>query len=54
MSIWYEIKDKKDLNLSDDKKDLHVLFDGDYNGNIYVSIPIEFIKEVLEKAIDKK
>lgn len=49
MSIWYEIKDKEDISLSDDGKSIYVNFTGDHNGNIYVEIPIEFIKQVIEK-----
>ena len=49
MSIWYDIKDKEDLSLSLDGKDLHVNFDGDDNGNIYVAIPLELIESVINK-----
>ncbi len=43
MNIWYNIKDKEDISLSDDGKELHVNFDSDFNGNKYVSIPLHLI-----------
>ena len=51
MSIWYDIKDSEDLSLSLDGKDLHVNFDGDHNGNIYVAIPLELIEPLLKKLV---
>jgi hypothetical protein len=47
MSVWHEIKDKEDVSLSDDGKTIEVLFDGDDNGNIYVEIPVEFIRPLI-------
>lgn len=54
MSTWYEIKDKDDVSLSDDGKSLHVNFDGDQNGNIWVEIPLEFIAPLLNKGQPQK
>lgn len=52
MSLWYTIKDKEDVSLSLDGKSLDVCFSGDdHNGNIYVEIPIEYIKEALDKVV---
>lgn len=47
MSIRYEINDIDDLDISDDKTELEVLFCSNYQGNQYVDIPIEMIKECL-------
>lgn len=47
MSLWYEIKDKEDCNISEDGKMLQVNFDGDYNGNIWIEVPVKFIKDLL-------
>ena len=52
MSIWYDIKDKEDLDFSLDGKDLHINFGVDQNGSHYVSISLEMIKEkIKEKEI---
>jgi hypothetical protein len=50
MSIWYEIKDKEDVKLSEDGKTIDVNFTGDDNGNIYVEIPIEFLPSQFKQA----
>ena len=48
MSIWYEIKDPDDIEISEDGKDFDVLFKDDFvNGNYYITIPIEMIKKRL-------
>ena len=49
MSTWYEVKNKDDISISDDGKELEVLFKNDKWGNHYIEIPIEFIKELLTK-----
>jgi hypothetical protein len=53
MSTWYEIKNKDDLDLSDDKKNLQIEVSDvmglpDYFGSTYLEIPIEFIKSLIE------
>jgi len=48
MSIWHEIKEQEDVGLSLDKKTLEVCYGSDRNGNLYVDIPIEFVKAALE------
>lgn len=53
MSIWHEIKDQDDVQLSDDKQTLEVCFGHDHNGNLYADIPIEFIKHALYDADGK-
>ena len=47
MSTWIEIKNPADVRLSQDGKTIEVLYSNDYNGNNYIDIPIEFIKDVL-------
>lgn len=43
MSYWYEPK-IKDLDISEDGKDLHVYLTNDDSGAVYASIRIEDIK----------
>lgn len=50
MSIWYEIKEQDDVELSDDKKTLEVCYEHDHNGNLYIDIPIEFVKHALDNV----
>lgn len=50
MSKWHRIEDPDDITISDDGY-LEVLIDQDSFGNVYVEIPIEFIKKVLADAI---
>ena len=49
MSTWYEVKKVADIDLSEDKKEIHVWFDADEWGNKYVSISVELLKQVFEK-----
>lgn len=44
MSIWVDIP-KDDITLSDDKKEIHILYKSDLQGNYYVSI---LVKDILE------
>ena len=48
MSQWYEITDADDISISDDREDLHILFDSNDFGNVYVSVPIEIIHIVIK------
>lgn len=48
MSTWYEPK-KDSISLSDDKTELHILFDTNDNGNVYVSVLVEDIKDLLKE-----
>ena len=48
VSIWYEIKDPDDVDLSDDKRSVDVLFNHDHNGNNYVTIPVKFLFKLLK------
>ena len=47
MSTWIEIEDSGDVDLSEDGKEMHVLYSNDDCGNNYVSIPIEFVKKAI-------
>ena len=47
MSEWYEIDNQEDVELSEDGKRVHVLFNTTDQGNQYVDIPVEFITGVL-------
>ena len=54
MSIWHGVNSQEDVELSEDGETIDVLFNHDYNGNNYVSIPIEFIKNVLPTSPNKE
>lgn len=47
MSTWIEIKNKEDVELSDDGKHIEVLYSSDKFGNNYIEIPVEFLKSAL-------
>lgn len=47
MSFRHTITDIEDVQISDDGKELEVLYDSDNLGNLYVDIPIEFVKQRL-------
>lgn len=49
MSIRYVVKNKDDVELSDDGTEIEVLFKTDNSGNYYVDIPVEFIVELIER-----
>ena len=48
MSIWKEIKQEDDISF--DKRDdtIDVLYDTDNTGNYYISIPVEFIRNLIQ------
>lgn len=48
MSLWKQIKNQEDVELSEDGKTIEVLYEFDHNGNNYIEIPVEFIKNVLK------
>lgn len=47
MSEWIDIKDNEDVELSNDGKEIEVLFETNQFGNRYINIPAEFIRKVL-------
>ena len=53
MSEWYEVKDPDDVDLSDDKKFVHILFDTDYFGSRYVEVPVEILVKLLHELIEE-
>ena len=50
MSRWWDVEDKESLSTSEDKKEVHICFDDDYSGAMYVSVPTEVLVEFLRKA----
>lgn len=46
MSTWIDIK-AEDIDLSDDKTEIYIRYDGDYMGNKYVSVKVEDIKKLI-------
>ena len=40
---------RDDIDFSHDGKEMHIWIDSNYNGNIYVSIDVELIKEKLKE-----
>ena len=49
MTAWIEIKDLDDLDISDDKADLHIYVSENYFGADCISVPIELIKKIMEE-----
>ena len=47
MSTWFEPK-KEEISLSDDGKELQVRFDSDYSGNIWISLKVQDVKDILK------
>lgn len=47
MSYWYEPK-KKDIDITEDGKEIHIYLGSDDSGNIYVSLKVEEICEILK------
>jgi len=47
MSKWKEIE-KDNVMLSDDRTEIEVLYDYDNEGNLWLTIPVEYILELLE------
>lgn len=48
MSTWHNITVRRDIEINTDDNTLEVYIGEDYGGAIYVSIPVEFIKELLD------
>ncbi len=53
MSYWYEPK-KKDLDITEDGEELHVYLGSDESGNIYASLKIKDINDLLGPLKRKK
>ena len=49
MSEWFEITDHGDVELSEDRETIEILFNNNENGNQYIDVPVEFIRQVLPK-----
>lgn len=50
MSEWIKVKDNEHVELSSDGKEVEVLLEQNRFGNVYVVIPVEFIRKVLPDA----
>jgi len=50
MSKWWEVEDLEALSLSDDREEVHVCFDEDYSGALYISIPTELLISFLRAS----
>ena len=50
MSEWNEFNPKKDdISFSDDGKEMHIYFESNYNGAVYLSLEVKDVLEALEK-----
>jgi len=49
MSKWYPVTEEEDIDFSDDKKFVHILYRTDRSGNCYVEIPVELLVEKLKE-----
>lgn len=47
MSNWIEIKDKTDIEYDDRKRQIDVCYSTDNFGNNYITIPVDFILQLL-------
>lgn len=47
MSYWYEPK-IEDIDITEDKEELHVYLDSDDSGNRYVCLKIKDVKKLLK------
>lgn len=54
MSIWYEVKDPENIDLSEDGKSVQILYNEDYNGNCYVEVPVELLTRLFGNAEEIK
>ena len=53
MSQWNEFNPKKDnISFSEDGKEMHILFESNYDGSVYLSIDVEDIRNAL-KELDR-
>jgi len=48
MSIWHDVEKQEDVDMSEDGKELHIMYDYDDSGNKYVSVPIELVLEAIK------
>jgi len=48
MSIWHEIKKQEDVSF--DGAWIDILYKSDSQGNHYITVPVEFIKKLLDEA----
>jgi hypothetical protein len=53
MSTWYNITTTEDLNINDSDDTLEVYLGSDYGGAMYVSIPLNLVKEIINLSDTK-
>jgi len=51
MSEWFDVTNQDDVDLSDDGKEVHILFATNRNGNRYVSVPVEVLVKLLSAQL---
>lgn len=54
MSEWFEVKKADNVDLSDDGKFFHILFQTNRNGNRYVEVPVEILVKLLAASVGAK
>ena len=50
MSEWIDTINADDIELSEDKKYVLIMFETNEFGNRWIEVPIEFLRDVLQKA----
>ena len=54
MSEWNEFKpNRDDISFSDDGEEMHIHFESNYNGAVYLEIKVKDIKEALRSIKSK-
>jgi len=48
MSEWFKVEDDFNVSVDNDGEMLDVMFDTNYQGTVYVEIPIEFVRKALK------
>ncbi len=51
MSIWYDVTDLEDVDLSKDGLELHINYMSDNQGNYYVSVPTAVVLEAIKQHL---
>jgi len=50
MSKWWEVENLECFSVSDDREEVHICFDQDYQGALYISIPTELLISFLRTS----
>ena len=51
MSVWHEIKNSEDVELSEDGSSIEILYRSDKSGNYYVDVPVEFLMDKIKRGV---